>query len=69
MTQGHAGIVACLLAKEGIDVNNDNVDGVTPLFIASQNGHAECVSLLLADPSININHTNNMDGATPLYIA
>ena len=40
--------MSLLLDKEGIDVNQAKNNGVTPLFMASQKGHAECVSLLLA---------------------
>ena len=56
-----------LLAKQGVKVNQAANDGATPLYIASQNGHAEVVSMLLAKQGVDVNQANN-DGATPLYI-
>jgi len=44
------------------------VDGITPLFMASQEGHTEVVSLLLADMRIDGNKPRD-SGATPFYIA
>ena len=41
---GHAEVVSMLLAKQGVDVNQATNDGFTPLYIASENGHAEVVS-------------------------
>ena len=37
-----------LLAKEGVDVNQAIDSGFTPLCIASQKGHSEVVSMLMA---------------------
>jgi ankyrin repeat protein len=39
-----------LLAKAGdrLDVNQADKDGVTPLYIACQNGHSACIEMLLA---------------------
>ena len=45
--RGRAADVAALLAG-GADVNEPNLNGVTPLYIACQEGHAEVVMKLLA---------------------
>ena len=54
-----------LLAKQGVNVNQARNNGATPLFIASQNGHAEVVSMLLAKQGVNVNQAMN-GGVTPL---
>ena len=43
-------------------------DGATPLYIASQNGHAEVVSMLLAKQGVDVNQAKD-NGTTPLLIA
>ena len=48
-------------------MNKADVDGVTPLFIACQPGHAEIVTALLA-ANADVNQARN-DGATPLIVA
>lgn len=56
-----------LLAGHGCDINNAEVQAVTPAFFAAQGGHIECLSLLLesgADGS-----AARADGASPLIIA
>ncbi len=57
-----------LLAVQGVDVNQAANNGCTPLFVASQNGHSEVVSMLLAVQGIDVNQSKNT-GSTPLYIA
>jgi hypothetical protein len=37
--------------------------------MAAQNGHTECVRLLLVDPRTAVNQATTDDGATPLFIA
>ena len=49
-------------------MNQASDNGTTPLYIASEKGHAEVVSILLAKQGVNVNQTMN-DGATPLYAA
>ena len=57
-----------LLRKRGIDVNQPNSDGATPLFTAAQNGKARLVKLLLGQKDINVNKVTKK-GDTPLAIA
>ncbi|MCK5644078.1 MAG: ankyrin repeat domain-containing protein, partial [Gammaproteobacteria bacterium] len=54
--------------QAGADVNVRNKYGVTPLMMASQNGHVEVVKLLLAAKA-NVNAVDKTDGVTPLLIA
>ena len=35
-------IVSLLLAKEGIELNPLNKNGMSPLCVAAQNGHGSC---------------------------
>ena len=55
--EGQAKCLALLLGVAEIDVNKAEIfhGGMTPLFLAAQNGHAECVTLLLARPDIDVN--------------
>jgi len=50
-----------------MDTHNPKDDGATPFFMASQNGHKEVISLLLADPRIDPNMPRDT-GATPFFI-
>lgn len=55
------------LIQEGVDVNEPNFYGKTPLLLSAERGHKECVSLLLsanADPKIA-----DFEGLTPLCVA
>eukprot|EP00090_Calanus_glacialis_P016207 TRINITY_DN25430_c0_g1_i1.p1 TRINITY_DN25430_c0_g1~~TRINITY_DN25430_c0_g1_i1.p1 ORF type:complete len:422 (-),score=115.12 TRINITY_DN25430_c0_g1_i1:289-1554(-) len=64
---GHARIVMHLLAIPGMHVNQQRRDGATPLWIAAQMGHEDCVRLMLrggADVDLA-----RADGATPLFKA
>ena len=68
---GDARAVDALLANErlGLDLNCvEDKYGMTPLYIASQEGHAEVVSMLLAKQGIDVNQAED-HGATPLLIA
>ena len=42
--------------------------GVTPLFLAAQRGRVELVRLLMSDPRLDVNESEE-NGFTPLYIA
>ena len=57
-----------LLAHDGVDVNQALENGVTPLVLASENGHADVVKMLLAQDGVDVNHTNQ-HGDTPLFCA
>ena len=64
---GRVPVVRKALKAACTDVNAVGSQGTTPLFIASQGGHSEIVSILLAaqaDPSQAC-----FGGATPLYMA
>eukprot|EP01064_Diplonema_japonicum_P015476 TRINITY_DN23188_c0_g1_i1.p1 TRINITY_DN23188_c0_g1~~TRINITY_DN23188_c0_g1_i1.p1 ORF type:complete len:510 (+),score=112.27 TRINITY_DN23188_c0_g1_i1:38-1567(+) len=52
---GHGGIVRELVATKGVDVNVNDIEGNTPLYVAASKGHMEAVRHLCiagADPTI-----------------
>ncbi len=51
-----------------VNVNQSNMDGITPLLAACQNGHSQTVDQLLAVPGIDVNQADNND-ETPLLVA
>jgi uncharacterized protein len=53
---------------DGADINTKDKDGVTALWIASQQGHADVVKLLLSKGA-EVNVRRNEDGITAVYIA
>ena len=57
-----------LLLEAGADVNWANEFGTTPIHLAAENGHTECVRLLLAAPGIDVNKADYA-GDTPLIEA
>jgi ankyrin repeat protein len=59
--------VSLLLDKEGIDVNQAKNYGWTPLSVASEKGHSECMSLLLGKQGIDVNQALD-NGSTPLHV-
>jgi len=65
---GNCEVLKHLLRVDGVDVNyRRQSDGVFPLYVAAQNGHADCVALLLkAGADVN---QRRRTGATALFIA
>ena len=68
--KGDARAVAAMLGDErfSVDVNCAMDDGRTPLYIASDKGHSEVVSMLLAMQGVNVNQGMD-DSCTPLFAA
>ena len=61
-------LTLCVLIRDDIDVNKAEVDGCTPLYTATENGHMEIVQLLLAHKNMDINASMS-DGQSPLHVA
>ena len=67
-SDGNTDAVKAKIANFLVDINiNDNNNGVTPLWIASQKGHLEIIKVLIAAGADMIKSDNN--GVTPLHIA
>ena len=63
--KGHTAIVSLLLRQPGIDVNDQNELGETPLSRAVYCGHEDVVQILLEFPGIDANLADKC-GCTPL---
>lgn len=63
--RGHEYVVALLLARNDVDVNARNWNGLTALSKACRCGHEGTVKRLLAHPEVKINVKDN-EGHTPL---
>ena len=57
-----------LLEKEGIDINQADNEGSTPLLLAANKGHEKVVNILLNEHGIQVNQSWET-GATPLFQA
>ena len=66
--EGNVEAVQRLLAEDGVNVNQAQKEGATPLYIASQQGHTKVVELILAHDGVEVNQATK-EGATPLYVA
>jgi len=64
---GHIGVVKMILEVVGINVNDDN-NGNSPLYVASQKGNIDVVKVLIQAGG-NVNKKNTHDGASPLCVA
>jgi len=56
-----------VLVSAGADVNLQRNDGFSPLTIANQEEHTECIRLLI-EHGAEVD-TRDDEGATPLYMA
>ena len=66
-----AGRCPCVraLVDSGADVNAAKTDdGVTPVYVAAQEGHLEVVRALV-DAGADVNSARTTDGATPVFVA
>ena len=61
--RGHTKCVKELLKMDGIDVNCENIDGFSPLFLATR--HPEVVKILFDHPEVDVNLKCKVD-ATPI---
>lgn len=66
--QGVINLVRSLGQEVGININDTNSSGATPLYIAAQEGHIEIVRCLVKELGADVNKTDDF-GITPLYIA
>jgi len=62
-------VVELLIQDERVDVNQSNVSGQTPLWIAFRYGRIEVVKLLLKDERVNINKVDDAEGRTIFWMA
>ena len=60
--EGHAEVVSLLVSKEGVDVNQANNNGITPLIAASQASRVAVAKLLLLHGSIYMGPTMEPSG-------
>lgn len=75
---GQYEIAAKLLTVEGVDVNPQDMDGLTPLFVATHRQDEDALNILLKDKRILVNQTLpqnavvedvKIGGVTPLIFA
>ena len=57
-----------MLEQEGIDINQAQENGITPLYAACEEGYDQVVKELLSIDGIDIKQAD-VDGETPLYVA
>ena len=66
---GNMGVVEQLLGHPSIEVNKANYIGVTSLHVASLQGHAKVVELLMKNKELGVNLPEHEGGRTPLITA
>jgi ankyrin repeat protein len=54
------------LMDAGANIDQDLIDGTTPLYISAQSGHAKVVRELV-EAGANVDQASTINGATPLY--
>lgn len=55
---GQADILSSIISSRGggeVDVNKCDLHGYSPLYIACEKGHVDCVSLLIQHHAIDVN--------------
>jgi ankyrin repeat protein len=58
-----------MLARRGADLSRVDNDGWNVLYHASQGGDCECIEWVLANTSIDINNSTDIQGDTPIMSA
>jgi len=56
---GHENLVAYLLQRDGINVNDEDQHGNSALYYACHRNREKTVAVLLADPRVDINHNDH----------
>ena len=59
-------VVKAMLSRDGIDVNQAEWRGITPLHVACIKGHVEVVKTLLSGHDVDVNQ-GRKNGQSPLY--
>lgn len=65
---GDGATMSKLLAT-GLDPNEINTFGVTPLHVAGNEGHVSVIQALLAAPKIDVDRRESMEDRTALHLA
>jgi len=61
-------VVRILLRRSEVNINLQQKENATPLYIACQEGHLDIVEVLLADPRVDVNRPRT-GGFTPFHVA
>ncbi len=66
--RGHIKVLALLLRMTGIEINEKDGIGSTPLHLAAERGHIQILGLLMNVIGIKVDETDT-SGSTPLHLA